>query len=1157
MASRIKGITVEIGGDTTKLEQSLKSVNSTIRATQSQLKDVTKLLKLDPSNTELLSQKHRVLKEAVAATREKLEALKTAQEQAKQALENGDLGQDKYDALQREIIETEQELERLEREAVNANEVLTKIGNAGRKLESVGTAVANVGKDLTTKVTAPLAAGAAVAVNKYAEVDKTMALVNQTMGNSEKQAKLLNTAMSEAAANSTFGMSDAATASLNFARAGLTAEQAASSLAPAMNLAAGEGGNLDTVSGGLVATINGFHGSFDEASRYADVFAAACNNSALDVDSLSNAMSVAAPIFSSAGYSVNDAALYMGTMANKGIDASTAANSLKTGLARLVSPAKEGSVMMEKLGISVTNADGSMKDSVQVQRELHDAFSRLSESEQIAAASAIFGKNQMAPWLALINTAPEEVSALSLELEGAGFSVEDFSNKLSASGLSMDEMKASFEKLGVSGETFEAALKASGGSAEQFAENLWEACDSGVGMEDVMAALGGDLDALQGAMDETRGTTDMMAEAMMSGFGGSIESLKSGIDVLMTNLGRLIAGYLSPIIAKINEVITWLNGLDDAQKNQIIRIAGIVAAIGPMLVIIGTVIAKVGIIMQAVEKLGKSMILLKTNIANGTGVVGKLTTAIGGLSAPVIAIIAVIGVLIAAFVHLWRTNDEFREKVTAVWNRVKSIFANFAQGVADRLSFLGIRFKSITQVISAVWDGFCQLLAPVFEGAFSLIADILETVLGVITGLLDVFIGLFSGNWDQFLTGIKEIFSSVWQGIGNVLSTILSTIQGVVDTFLGWFGTSWSEVWNSIKTFFEGIWNGIVSFLTTTWETIKNVVQVGLLFIAELINAAVQIITLPFQFIWENCKELVLSAWEAIKTTISTALEIIATFVQAGLTTVKNIFSTIFGAVKGIVTTVWNAIKSKISAVVNAIREKVSVVFTAMKEKVGAVFDSISSTASTIWNAIKTTISGVVDGIKSKATSVFNEVKGAASSAWNSMKSTATSVWNGIKSAILTPINAAKDKVKSAVDTMKSIFNNCRLSLPHISLPHFFISGRFSLNPPSVPHFSVAWFKQGGIMTSPTVFGMNGSTLLAGGEAGPEAILPLASFYKELEGMLESRLDMSGLEKYLAIIAANSTKGIYLEDGTLVGHLLPAIDQGLARYSVRSERGNR
>lgn len=170
------------------------------------------------------------------------------------------------------------------------------------------------------------------------------------------------------------------------------------------------------MSAGLVATINGFHGSFEDAGHYADVFAAACNNSALDVDSLSHAMSVAAPIFSSAGYSVNDAALYMGVMANNGIDADKAANSLKTGLARLVSPAKEGAEMMDKLGISVTNSDGTMKSSIQIQKELHDAFGKLSESEQIAAASAIFGKNQMAPWLALINTAPEDVGKLDASL---------------------------------------------------------------------------------------------------------------------------------------------------------------------------------------------------------------------------------------------------------------------------------------------------------------------------------------------------------------------------------------------------------------------------------------------------------------------------------------------------------------------------------------------------------------------------------------------------------------------------------------------------------------------------------------------------------------------------------------------------------------------
>jgi TP901 family phage tail tape measure protein len=344
--------------------------------------------------------------------------LKEPSKQVDQALKDGTISQEQYDALQREIAETEQSLKSLEQEYKNFGSVQAQqVAAAGEKMKEFGGKVEDAGKSLTTHVTLPLAAVGAAGAASFAEVDKTMQLTNKTMGNTAEEAELLNKAMKEAAANSTFGMKDAATATLNFARAGLGAEQAAAALAPAMNLAAGEGGNLDTVSGGLVATINGFHGSFEDAGHYADVFAAACNNSALDVDSLSGAMSVAAPIFSAAGYSVNDAALYMGVMANNGIEADKAANSLKTGLARLVSPAKEGYEAMKQLGIEVTNADGSMKDSVTIQRELHEAFGKLSESEQIAAASAIFGKNQMAPWLALINTAPEDVDKLNTSLE--------------------------------------------------------------------------------------------------------------------------------------------------------------------------------------------------------------------------------------------------------------------------------------------------------------------------------------------------------------------------------------------------------------------------------------------------------------------------------------------------------------------------------------------------------------------------------------------------------------------------------------------------------------------------------------------------------------------------------------------------------------------
>ena len=111
--------------------------------------------------------------------------------------------------------------------------------------------------------------------------------------------------------------------------------------------------------------------------------------------------------------------------------------------------------------------------------------------------------------------------------------------------------------------------------------------------------------------------------------------------------------------------------------------------------------------------------------------------------------VAAIAVLVGAFVHLWNTNEEFRNKITAIWERIKGIFAGFAQGITERLNALGFDFENFSEVVSAIWEGLCNFLAPLFEGVFTQIANILEGVLGVITGLLDVFIGIFTGNWSQ------------------------------------------------------------------------------------------------------------------------------------------------------------------------------------------------------------------------------------------------------------------------------------------------------------------------------------------------------------------------------------------------------------------------
>ena len=300
-------------------------------------------------------------------------------------------------------------------------------------------------------------------------------------------------------------------------------------------------------------------------------------------------------------------------------------------------------------------------------------------------------------------------------------------------------------------------------------------------------------------------------------------------------------------------------------------------------------------------------------------------------------------------------------------------------------------------------------------------------------------------------------------------------------------------------------------------------VSVGIQFIGSLLEAAWDIITLPFQLIWENCGDTITSIWETIKTTVGSAINAVSTTL-----------STVMNAIQTTISTIWTAISTKISTVVNSIKTTVSTVFNAIK-----------TTATTIWNGIKTSISTVVDGVKTKVTTVFNSVKSTLSSVFSSIKSTATSVWNGIKSAITGPIDQAKTHISNALNSIKSFFANCKLSLPHIKMPHFSISGSFSLNPPSVPHLSVSWYKEGGIMTDPTLFGFNGSSLMAGGEAGPEAILPLKGFYTKLEAMLDSKLNMSGMEKYLAVIAQNSEKGIYLDGSTLVGKLAPGMNRQL------------
>lgn len=1047
MANRIKGITVEIGGDTTGLDKALKSVNTSIKSTQSALKDVNRLLKLDPSNTELLSQKQRLLKDAIAATKEKLDSLKVAQEQAKQQLENGELGQDKYDALQREIVETEEELRRLQQEAATTNTALSKIDVAGQKMETVGNSIAGAGKKMMGVTTVIGGVGVA-AVKTAADFDSAMSQVAAVSGATGKDFDALRNKAREMGAKTKFSATEAAEAMNYMAMAGWKTEDMLDGIEGVMNLAAASGEDLAATSDIVTDALTAFGLSAKDSGHFADILAAASSNANTNVSMMGETFKYCAPIAGALGFSAEDTAEAIGLMANAGIKSSQAGTALRTIMNNLAGDVKISGKAIGDVTIATTNADSSMRDLSDILADCRSAFGNLTESEKAQAAESLVGKNAMSSFLALMNAGEDDIAKLS------------------------------------------------------------------------------------SAIDNCDGSAEKMAMTMQDNLAGQLTILKSQLQELAISFGDILMPAIRSIVSKLQGFVDKLNGMDEGTKRTIVTIALLVASIGPLLVIIGTAISKIGVAMQGVVKLANCISKLKVSVQGGTGVLGKLGAALGGISAPVLAVVAVIAVLVAAFVHLWKTNEGFRDAIIGTWNRIKDTISGFCQGIVDRLNALGFQFTDIVDVLKTVWDGFCQVLAPIFEGVFNNIANILSTVTGVITGILDVFIGIFTGNWSQAWTGVKEIFSSIWNGISSFFTNILNVIKGVADVVLGWFGTSWNEVWTNIKTFFEGIWNGIATFFTTIWETLKNIVTVGIMAIGSILSAAFDIITLPFRFIWENCKEIIISVWDAIKSKVSTVIHAVA-----------SVISTVMNAIKTVFSTVWNAIKTVVTTVVNAIKSVVTTVFNAIK-----------STATTVWNAIKAAVTTPVNAIKSTVTTVFNSVKSTVTSIFNGIKSTATSVWNGIKTAITTPIEAAKNKVKSVVDAIKGFFSGMKISLPHIKLPHFKVTGKLSISPPSVPHLSIDWYKEGGIMTSPTIFGMNGSSLMAGGEAGAEAILPLAGFYKQLESMISSHLNTSAMEKYLAVIADNSSKGIYLEDGTLVGHLLPAIDGELGKTQKLQRR---
>ena len=723
MANRIKGITVEIGGDTTKLQTALQGVNKEIKNTQAQLKDVEKLLKLDPGNTELLAQKHKLLGQAVEETKNKLQTLKTAQEQANEALKNGTISQEQYDALQREIVETEQELKRLEEQANQSATALQKISATGEKLQTVGSNIESAGKKLLPVTGAVTALGTA-AVKTAADFDTAMSQVAAVSGATGSDLDALRDKAREMGAKTKFSASEAAEAMNYMAMAGWKTTDMLGGIEGIMNLAAASGEDLATTSDIVTDALTAFGLSADDSGHFADVLAAASSNANTNVSMMGETFKYCAPIAGALGFSVEDTAEAIGLMANAGIKSSQAGTSLRTIMNNLTGEVKICGSSIGEVTIATTNADGSMRGLSDILADCRVAFSGLSESEKAAAAETLVGKNAMSGFLALMNAGEADINKLSGAIANCdGKSAEMAATMQDNLAGQLQILKSQLEELAISfGELLMPAIRTIVGWIQQF------------------------VDWLNG-MDE--GTKK----------------------VIMTV--ALLAAALGPVLIVIGKVISAVGTI----MTIVPKIAGVINVVkGAFAALNATMLANpIVLIIAAIAALVAAFIYLWNNCEGFRQFWIDLWENIKAVA------VAVWTAISEFFTAAW---EAIKLAAETVWNGIRDFFSGLWEGI--QLIFTTV-VTAISTFLSLAWTAIQTTVTAVFTAISTFFSTIWNGILTIVTTIVTAISTFLATAWNTIkttittvLTAIQTVFTTVWNAIKTVITTIVNGIKNTI-----------------------------------------------------------------------------------------------------------------------------------------------------------------------------------------------------------------------------------------------------------------------------------------------------------------------------------------------------------------------------------------
>lgn len=834
---RIAGITIELDADTSKVTKQLSSFEQSTNKVSGKLRDLNKLLKLNPKNTELLTQKQKALKEQIEKTEEQLAAEKKALEQLENA-GDADKTVDKQEALKRQIEETTQKLKAAEQAYKDFGSVgAQQLANLGKELQKHGEKLEAVGKTLTQKVTLPLAALGGASLKIGMEFDKSMSQVAATMGMSADEMgetggefEQLRNFAQEMGATTAFSATEAADALNYMALAGYDAETSMRMLPQVLNLAAAGNMDLATASDMLTDTQTALGLSMEDTERLVDQMARTSSTTNTSVEQLGDAMLTiggTAKVLGGGLYVAADGTtkmydgtqelnMVLGVLADNGIKGSEAGTALRNIILSLSAPTDKAAQQIAELGVEVYDSEGNMNSMTQILEDLNVAMADMTDEEKTQAIATIFNKRDIKSVNALLAT-----------------------------------------------------------NSDRWVE-------------------------IADSLTNAEGAAQTMADTQLNNLAGSVTLLKSALEGAAIAISDRLAPYIRKLAEWITDLVTKFNNLDPKTKDLIVKLGLIAAAIGPVLFGVGKFEKGLGKLMEKFPQLvGKS----------------KLLTAVfkGGMLTPILAVVAAIGVLVAAFVTLWNNNEEFRNKITEIWNGIKETFNSFFEQASPKIEALKEAFSGFIEKVEPIWTAFTEMLAPVFVTAFETISNVFSGVTTAILNILDIFTAVFEGDWD-----------GAWEAVKTLTQTVMDLIADIIEGVLTAIGQFLGSILEAAKKLVSDAWDAIKTKVSTKIEEIKTAVQ---------------------------------EKWEAIKQKIADKLEDIKADIKQKWEDAKKTVTDTIENIKKSVEDKWEAIKTAIGNKIEDIKEKLTKPFKDAKETIDGIVETIKG-----WFPIN--ISNILSNIK-------------------------------------------------------------------------------------------------------------------------------------------------------------------------------------------------